>query len=65
MSNYSDWLKAEEATAEEEFTALIWHGDNGGDPEDAINRAYWEGYVNAMTNALAAYHGPTPLEGGE
>lgn len=28
----------------------------------ALGSDYWQGYADAVTNALAAYAGPTPLE---
>jgi hypothetical protein len=46
------WLEREHATAAAEFY---------GETEDI--RAYWQGYADAITNAMAALYGPTPLLG--
>lgn len=45
------WLEREHATAAAEFYG-----------EAADISAYWQGYADAMTNAMAALYGPTPLE---
>ena len=45
------WLERELALASTQFYG-----------ETLDIRSYWQGYANAITNAMAALYGPTPLE---
>lgn len=49
--------QAEQREEENEYSDEGWL--------DGMERKYWEGYADALNNALALYYGPTPLEGGE
>ena len=58
LNNYAIWLNTEEADAENFYRlAVVEIG------HDSKTAEYWRGYADAMTNAQAAYYGPTPLEG--
>jgi hypothetical protein len=58
------WLEIEENTAYSEYeNAEATERANGYTIEDTMERKYWEGYHNAVINAMAALYGPTPLPG--
>ena len=58
------WLEREETTANGEYQriAALEKKQGYSDALLSMERKYWEGYANAMTNAMAALYGPTPLE---
>ena len=57
LNNFAIWLNTEETEAEKFFRlAVVEIG------HDSKMVEYWRGYADAMTNAQAAYYGPTPLE---
>lgn len=58
------WLEIEETTAYGAYeNAAATEQANGYTIEDTMERKYWEGYHNAVINAMAALYGPTPLPG--
>ena len=52
LDKFAIWLQREEQDAEA-FQ---------DEAKTASEREYWRGYGEAMSNAAAAYYGPTPLD---
>jgi hypothetical protein len=57
------WLYQEEVTAYREYEhAADIEKLSGYKIDDTMTRKYWQGYHDAVINAMAALYGPTPLE---
>ena len=59
------WLELEEATASAAYqeAAALEEEQDYSDALQSMERKYWEGYSDAIINAMAALYGPTPLPG--
>lgn len=54
MDNYAKWLEQEAKVAEDTYWELhAKHQDQ--------EKEFWRGYKDAITNALSAYNGATPI----
>ena len=63
MTTPLEWLTTETKLVERFYNeAKAREVRHGYQIDDTIRREYWEGYLDATNNALAAIYGPTSLE---